>query len=188
MSWNKTDETVRPDQGKSYWITVGRGERATVLLAKWGKKYWSFENGERIRSKVEAWWDRPVFVPRPFFQPEEKGRAKAETNGKDESIIVCLLSDERMRGAGFTDDDPNFWIFRKEIDGTFEFSLTVEKENPKRFRIDVLDDETCRAYDFKAALEKNPDDETALKVKAGVDGFLGYLAGKGAVKGFRSAP
>lgn len=190
MSWIKTERSERPEQGKFYWITAMYGGAPKTVLAKWGKKYWSYESGERVRAKVLAWWDRATFVPRPYVPAETTRKFvfppyETDEFGNNVKITARELPEEEMRRIGFTDYDPKRWRFSRKLKcvENVEFSLTMDKGDPSTRRLDVLDENFCQPYDYQATLERNAGNETARKVMEEVEGIMAYLAGKGILSG-----
>lgn len=181
MAWIRTDDpSKRPEQGKFYWITMSLTGGDCVRAAKWGRKYWSFDNGERIRAKVSAWWDRPVFIPNPYRKPArtEKPKGSAETG-------LNVLADEEMLRIGFSDSVPNRWTYRQRLSaggGGMEFSLSASASDPSDCLMGVIDSQSRRPYDYEERLRTNPDDGDAEAVAEEVSGILKYLRLSGALR------
>ena len=151
-----------------------------MRVAKWGRKYWSFENGERIRARVSAWWDRPVFIPNPYREPS----AKAGTEARRKTALN-VLADEEMLKIGFSDSIPGRWTYRQELlsgGGALEFSLSASSSDPSDCLTGVIDSQSRRPYDYEEILRSDPDDADAEAVAEEVAGILKYLRLSGALR------
>mgnify|MGYP007119899505 CR=1 FL=1 len=74
------------------------------------------------------------------------------TQDIDKNIKINVLEDKKMREIGFTDFRKDTWYFSRMLKKEISFSLSVNKENPADFRIDVLDDDFCQPYDYQSIL------------------------------------
>lgn len=106
-------------------------------------------------------------------------------NGNNAEITINLLSDAEMRKIGFTDCVKDTWYYCKDLLNEISFNVTVKKNDPTDFRIDVLDEDFCQPYDYQYLLDKNPNFEFAKKIFVLVESEMARLAALGIVSGHR---
>jgi hypothetical protein len=72
------------------------------------------------------------------------------------AIKINVLDESKMRDIGFTDFRPDTWYFCKYNVGhpDISFSLSVEKNNPENWEIDILDENFLQPYDYQMMLER----------------------------------
>ena len=113
------------------------------------------------------------------------------SNCVNEKIKAEILSDEKMRGLGFTDYAKNTWYFcrgiklpnTKRYKGfDISFSVSIPKDGTD-ISIDVLDEDFCQPYDYQKMLENNPEFEPCVIVKGQVEEWMSYLQDKGILSG-----
>ena len=102
------------------------------------------------------------------------------------AIKVHILSESEMRKIGFTDYNPKKWYFcRYGMGGISDisFSVSVAKDNPEDWRIDILDENFLQPYDYQHMLEMKSTHKTPKKVQKDVEHWMSYLAEKGVLEG-----
>ena len=119
---------------------------------------------------------------------------KVNQHGVNIKIKVTVLPEEKMRHIGFTDYAKDRWYFCRVIkfpdkkrykNFIITFGVSIVKNNPEDFRIDVLDDAYCQPYDYQAILENNPNFEPCLIVKEQVEEWMKYLQDEGVLSGHK---
>lgn len=101
------------------------------------------------------------------------------------AIKINVLDESKMRDIGFTDIRPDTWYFCKYNVGhpDISFSLSVEKNNPENWEIDILDENFLQPYDYQMMLERGTQNPLPLKVQEKVEYWMSYLAENGIVSG-----
>lgn len=101
------------------------------------------------------------------------------------AIKINVLDESKMRDIGFTDFRPDTWYFCKYNVGhpDISFSLSVEKNNPENWEIDILDENFLQPYDYQMMLERGTQNPLPLKVQEKVEYWMSYLAENGIVSG-----
>lgn len=104
------------------------------------------------------------------------------------NIKINVLEENKMRELGFTDYCKTSWTYREAvfIDGDFvvTFNLSIKKDNPKKFDIDILDDNWCQPYDYQKYLKTTPYFKTGLKVHNKVQEIMKKLLDNGVIEGY----
>ena len=119
---------------------------------------------------------------------------KMEYNGKtvllnenhnNAAISVKLLDEKEMRRIGFTDFAKDRWYYCKMVNKRCDisFSITIPKENPENWRIDILDEAFCQPYDYQYMLSHGSKNAVALSVSEEVEKQMRYLADSGIISG-----
>ena len=184
MDWIKvSNKEVLPEEGKTYWVTVnflgGFMAEATYKNGKW------YSDRRKVMTDVVAWY--PVAKPEMYKIPEPEGLVFPEfevnERGINKNIKINVLEDKKMREIGFTDFRKDTWYFSRMLKKEISFSLSVNKENPADFRIDVLDDDFCQPYDYQSILSKNKNHQFAKEIMVLVEKHMAYLAESGIVEG-----
>lgn len=104
------------------------------------------------------------------------------------NIEIKILEDNKMRKLGFTDYCKTIWTYREVvfIDGDFvvTFNLSIKKDNPKNFDIDILDESWCQPYDYQKYLKTSPNFKTALDIHNKVQTIMKKLIDNDIIKGY----
>lgn len=104
------------------------------------------------------------------------------------NIKINILEEDKMRELGFTDYCKTSWTYREAVfvDGDFvvTFNLSIKKDNPKNFDIDILDDNWCQPYDYQKYLRTSPNFKTGLKVHNKVQEIMKKLLDNGVIEGY----
>lgn len=126
--------------------------------------------------------DVPVIPKSELMYQEPVERNK---NGSNAKIKVHVLPEEKMREIGFTDHNPDTWFYFKTVypKGEISFSVSVKKDNPDDWRIDVLDEDFCQPYDYQAILRDNPRASIPLAVRNEVEKHMKILTDAGVISG-----
>lgn len=106
-------------------------------------------------------------------------------NYNNAAIKVHLLDEAKMREIGFTDFRPSTWYFCKCNVGhpDISFSLSIEKNNPDKWRIDVLDENFLQPYDYQMMIEKGTTNPIPKRVQEKVEYWMEYLKDNGIIEG-----
>lgn len=98
---------------------------------------------------------------------------------------IHLLPEEKMRELGFTDHRESYWCFCKIVykDGMagISFNISINKNDPEDYRIDVLDENFLQPYDYQYFLSKNVNVSCSQAVKKEVDTLMLWLKDAGIV-------
>ncbi len=104
------------------------------------------------------------------------------------NIEIKILEEHKMRELGFTDYCKDTWTYRELVfkDGDFvvTFNLSLKKNNPKEFDIDILDDSWCQPYDYQKYLKTSPNFKTALDIHNKVQTIMKKLIDNGVIEGY----
>lgn len=104
------------------------------------------------------------------------------------NIKINILEEDKMRELGFTDYCKDTWYYVKTIfkDRGFEvtFNLSIKKDNPKNFSIEVLDEDWCQHYDYQKRLKESPNYKTGLKIHNNVQEIMKKLMDNGIIEGY----
>ena len=110
---------------------------------------------------------------------------KKHTNA---NIKINILEEDKMRELGFTDYCKDTWYYGDLVfkDGEFvvTFNLSVKKNNPSNFTIDILDDNWCQPYDYQKMLLNNPYLKTGLKIHNKVQEIMKKLMDNGVIENY----
>lgn len=98
---------------------------------------------------------------------------------------INILSDERMKEIGFTDYVKTKWYYSVILDKDVSFNMTIDKNTPLQFSIDVLYEDFLQPYDYQYILKRNPTHEFALKIKGNVEKQMLYLMKKGIISDYK---
>ena len=105
-------------------------------------------------------------------------------NHNNAAIKVHLLPEEKMREIGFTDHAEDRWFYFKTIHNfDISFSLTIPKDNPDDWRIDILDEDFLQPYDYQYMLDNGSNNNVAKLVEIRVEEQMKYLADNGIISG-----
>ena len=184
MDWIKiSNKEILPEEEKTYWVTInflgGFISEGTYRKGKW------YDNRRHVMSDVVAWYNVPK--PEIFKIPEPEGMVFPEysinKNGNNKKLKVNILHEDRMRKFGFTDNKKDTWYYCRMLKGEISFSISINKENPEDFRIDVLDDDFCQPYDYQYMLSKNKNHKYAKAIMEKVEEQMEKLQSWGIVEG-----
>lgn len=184
MDWIKCDNELKPILEETYWVTINFcNEEGIVIEATYKNDGW-YSNGKKL-SNVFAWFNVPK--PLPCEIPKSKGLEfpdfEVNKNGINKKIKVNLLSEDRMKELGFTDYCKDRWYYCRELSKDISFSVSIPKENPDDFRIDILDENFCQPYDYQSILSKNKENKIALEIMNKVEIQMDILKTFGIIKG-----
>lgn len=107
-------------------------------------------------------------------------------NHNNTAISVSLLPEEEMRKIGFTDFAKDKWYYCHSVfkKGDITFNLSIPKEHPEQWRIDILDEAFCQPYDYQYMLDKGGTlPPAALEVNKNVEKQMEYLKNCGIISG-----
>lgn len=106
-------------------------------------------------------------------------------NHNNAAISVTLLPEDEMRKLGFTDFMKDRWYYCKTVHkrGDISFNLTIPKDNPDGWKIDVLDEDFCQPYDYQYMLSKGSANEVAKTVNENVEKEMQRLTDAGIISG-----
>ena len=104
-------------------------------------------------------------------------------NHNNAAISVTLLPEEEMRKLGFTDFMKDRWYYCKPVNkrGDISFNLTIPKDNPDGWKIDVLDEDFCQPYDYQYMLSQGSTNEVAKAVDENVEKEMQRLTDAGVI-------
>lgn len=97
----------------------------------------------------------------------------------DPNIEAVILDEETMRKLGFTDRISTQWYFVRPVANSISFNLTIPKDNPAGFKIEVLDEDFLQHYNFASM-----NHDYAVKVGEKVNLMLLYLQKFGVITGY----
>lgn len=106
-------------------------------------------------------------------------------NHNNAAISVHLLPEKEMRKIGFTDFAKDRWFYCRNVfaRGDISFSITIPKEHPEDWRIDVLDENFCQPYDYQFMLSNGSEHPAPKEVALNVEQQMKYLADCGIISG-----
>ena len=106
-------------------------------------------------------------------------------NHNNAAISVHVLPEDEMHRIGFTDFAKDRWYYCRIVNKRCDisFNLTIPKENPENWRIDVLDEAFCQPYDYQYMLDHGSTNAVALSVNEEVEKQMQYLADSGIISG-----
>lgn len=113
---------------------------------------------------------------------------KVRENGTNAAIQAHILSDERMRKLGFTDNKKDTWYFSRMLHPTkydISFNVSINKDNPGDLRIDIIDEEFLQPYDYQYMLSNGSTNKVTLAVKEQVDNLMIYLVDNGVLSNWQ---
>lgn len=113
-----------------------------------------------------------------IFQPFE-----VNEKGINKKISVSILDEDSMRKLGFTDYDKKHWYYCRKLKDSITFNLTINKQDQKDFRIDVLDDNFCQPYDYQAVLMRDSNFKYAKEIFEMVEEQMARFSKNGIVHG-----
>lgn len=88
-----------------------------------------------------------------------------------------ILDEQTMRAIGFTDYKKDTWYYVVSVYKDITFNISIPKDNPDGFEIDVLDEMFLQPYDYQwmiAEMENPP--QVAYTVRDRVNDELTKLA------------
>ncbi len=189
--WIKASEKEKEaKKGKIYWATTIKFGKPNVVACRYmGNNQWKDADSNRTYSKIEGWWDEPQ--PEPMKIEKKKPYLtfpdfEVNDRGINKKIQIHLLPEEEMRTLGFTDYREGYWYFCRGIVSSISFSISINKDDPTDFRIDVLDDDFCQPYEYQAMLSKESYSEpnkVAVQVYEAVEKWMAFLEVNGIVSG-----
>lgn len=106
-------------------------------------------------------------------------------HGNNANIKINVLPEKEMRALGFTDYREGYWYFCKILyeGGDISFDLTVNKNDPSDWYIDVLLDDFCQPYDYQYLMTRNVP--MAFKIRDKVEEIMRWLTNQGIVEGWK---
>lgn len=109
-------------------------------------------------------------------------------NHNNANIKINILEEYRMRELGFTDYCKDTWYYcTRVIDKKkfiVTFNLSINKQNPKDFTIDILDEDFLQPYDYQAGIKMSPDFKPYLQVHRKVQKIMKYLIESGIIENY----
>lgn len=78
------------------------------------------------------------------------------------NIKIRIFDDDIMRKARFTDYREGYWYYCRDLrplSHGISFNLSVKKDDPTDWRIDVLDEAFCQPYDYQSMIERELNGE-----------------------------
>ena len=92
-----------------------------------------------------------------------KGKEFTLNDNCNNVAIKCNILDESiMRLARFTDYSPGRWYYCRDLVPLakgISFNISIDKENPENWRIDVLDEEFLQPYDYQSMIQRELNGE-----------------------------
>lgn len=73
------------------------------------------------------------------------------------NIKINLFDEDIMRKARFTDYREGHWYYCRDLrplSHGISFNLSVKKDDPTDWRIDILDEAFCQPYDYQSMIER----------------------------------
>ena len=73
------------------------------------------------------------------------------------NIKIHIFDEDIMRKARFTDYREGYWYFCKDLRPLahgISFNLSIKKDDPTEWRIDVLDEAFCQPYDYQSMIDR----------------------------------
>lgn len=77
------------------------------------------------------------------------------------NIKIHLFDDDIMRKARFTDYREGYWYYCRDLrplSHGISFNLSVKKDDPTDWRIDILDEAFGQPYDYQSMIEREVDE------------------------------
>lgn len=154
-------------------------ERLMDIKRRYGRESEVYKESLEIAKKLKL-------VEEDFGK--ERENLKLNSNCVNVKIKANILSDDKMKEIGFTENTPGRLYFCRRLHikdcPRFEisFSVTIYRDGSD-IRIDVLDEDFCQPYDYQHMLEENPKFSVALKVKEEVEKWMKYLEDNGVLTG-----
>lgn len=160
----------------------------------WDNLLFSFSNREELEKnlKEEEYCSESIeeslkefdeLVEEKKYKPskiEIKEPEEVNENGNNTKLSVKILPEEFMREFGFTDFKEGYWYYCKSVGDETTFNVSINKQDPSDFRIDVLDENFCQPYDYQSYIMSgkifkfvedvynNVEDELAKLTEAGI--------------------
>ena len=78
------------------------------------------------------------------------------------NIKIRIFDDDIMRKARFTDYREGYWYYCRDLrplSHGISFNLSVKKDDPTDWRIDILDEAFCQPYDYQSMIERELNGE-----------------------------
>ena len=100
---------------------------------------------------------------------------KLNKNGVNNKIKVNILSDDKMKDIGFSENREGFWYYCKSLGSEITFNLIINKADILDFQIDILDEDYMQPYDYQEMLELAPKDKFTNNIKYKVENIMEYL-------------
>lgn len=109
---------------------------------------------------------------------------KLDENGLNAALTASsLASRQDMRTLGFTDSSDGSWYLRRGVGQDVTLNLYIPK-NGSRFRLDIIDDNFLKPYNYQDVLKQSPHHELALEVQQSVEKALEFLSKVQIIHGF----
>ena len=73
------------------------------------------------------------------------------------NIKIHIFDDDIMRKARFTDYREGYWYYCRDLrplSHGISFNLSIKKDDPTDWRIDILDEDFCQPYDYQAMIDR----------------------------------
>lgn len=182
MEWIKCEDNLKPIEGRIYWVTR---DFITSFVTEATYKNGLWYQDEKQITDVFAWFNVPK--PNPCEIPKKEGLVfpdfEVNENGVNKNIKINLLKDKDMRILGFTDYNKDNWYYSKALAEDISFSISISKNNPNEFRIDILDDNFCQPYDYQSILGRNKNHKFACLIMEKVEKQMEILSALGIISG-----
>ena len=110
------------------------------------------------------------------------------------AIKINLLDEDLMRKARFTDFIDDKWYYCRDLEPLahgISFNLSVNKNDPSKWTIDVLDEAFCQPYDYQAMIQNeyehgfNSPGKFHWIVNSQVEYEMEHLTRLGIIEGWR---
>lgn len=104
------------------------------------------------------------------------------------NIKINILEENKMRELGFTDYCKDTWYYCTRVINKkrfiVTFNLSINKQNPKDFTIDVLDEAYLQPYDYQLMLKNESPNKTCIQVHERVQEIMNHLIVIGIIEGY----
>jgi len=64
-------------------------------------------------------------------------------------LKLAKIDENKLRKIGFTDYNEPYWYYCERLYKDITFNLTIPKNNPDKWYIDVLDESCLQPYNFR---------------------------------------
>lgn len=94
---------------------------------------------------------------------EYRGKTFELNEHDNNAAIKChILDDDLMRLARFTDLSDNRWYycrFLTPVSDDISFNLSIDKDDPSKWTIDILDEDFLQPYDYQGMIQRELNGE-----------------------------
>lgn len=83
-------------------------------------------------------------------------------HGNNTAIKCHILDDDLMRLAKFTDLSDDRWYycrFLRPVSNDISFNLAIDKKDPSKWSIDILDEDFLQPYDYQWMIKRELEGE-----------------------------